>query len=131
VADYVLDTHACIFALAAPTKLGRRARQVLQRAEIERKSVFIPVAAAAEIVLLHELGRTDLGLPSLRAACERSTSWRILPLDIEQVDEFASLTSIRDPFDRLIVAAARRLRAKLVSRDSLIQESGLVETIWS
>ena len=131
MADYVLDTHACIFALAAPTKLGRRARQVLQRAEVEGKGVVIPVAAAAEIVLLHELGRTDLGLPSLRAACERSTSWRILPLDVEQVDEFASLASIRDPFDRLIVAAARRLRAKLISRDALLQESGLVETLWS
>jgi PIN domain nuclease of toxin-antitoxin system len=131
VAEYVLDTHACIFALVSPAKLGRRARQALERAELERKAVFIPVAVSAEVVLLHELGRTDLGLPSLRAACESSASWRILPLDLEQIDEFASLASIRDPFDRLIVAAARRLRAKLVSRDARIQQSGLVETIWS
>lgn len=131
VADYVLDTHACIFALAAPGKLGRRARRALERAERERRAVFIPAAACAEIVLLHELGRTDIGLPSLRSACERSESWRVLPLDLEQVDEFASLASVRDPFDRLIVAAARRLRAKLVSRDAVIEASGLVETIWA
>jgi PIN domain nuclease of toxin-antitoxin system len=130
MAEYVLDTHACIFALAAPAKLGQRARRALKRAELERVSVWIPVAAAAEIVLLRELGRTDLGLPSLRAACERSSSWRVLPLDLEQIDEFASLATIRDPFDRLIVAAARRLRAKLVSRDAAIAESGLVDTIW-
>ena len=131
MADYVLDTHACIFALAAPAKLGRRARRAIERAELERKAIWIPAAAAAEIVLLHELGRTDFGLPSLRSASERSESWRVLPLDLEQVDEFASLATIRDPFDRLIVAAARRLRAKLVSRDAAIEASGLVETIWS
>jgi PIN domain nuclease of toxin-antitoxin system len=131
VADYVLDTHACVFALAAPNKLGQRARRALKRAEIERKGVWIPAAAAAEIVLLHELGRMDLGLPALRAACDRSASWHVLPLDIEQIDEFASLAAIRDPFDRLIVAAARRLRAKLITRDALIEQSGLVETIWS
>jgi len=131
VADYVLDTHACVFALAAPAKLGQRARRTLKRAELERAAVWIPAAAAAEIVLLRELGRTDLGLSSLRAACESSASWRVLPLDLEQIDEFASLAAIRDPFDRLIVAAARRLRAKLISRDAFLAESGLVETIWS
>jgi PIN domain nuclease of toxin-antitoxin system len=131
VADYVLDTHACVFALAAPNKLGQRARRALKRAELERRAVWIPAAAAAEIVLLHELGRMDLGLPALRAASESSASWRVLPLDIEQIDEFASLAAVRDPFDRLIVAAARRLRAKLISRDAQIEASGLVETIWS
>lgn len=131
MADYVLDTHACVFALAAPAKLGRRARRALQRAEHERTAVWIPAAAAAEIVLLRELGRTELGLSALRDACERSANWRVLPLDIEQIDEFAALASIRDPFDRLIVAAARRLRVKLISRDALLRESGLVETIWA
>jgi PIN domain nuclease of toxin-antitoxin system len=38
---------------------------------------------------------------------------------------------IRDPFDRLIVSAARHLRAALLTRDSRLEWSGLVETIWS
>ncbi len=35
------------------------------------------------------------------------------------------------PFDRLVVSAARALGARLITRDGVIQESGLVETIWS
>lgn len=131
MADYVIDTHACLFALTAPGKLGARARRALRQAELQRAKVWVPVAVAAEVVLLHELGRTDLGLPSLIAACEGSASWQILPLDLDQIDEFASLASIRDPFDRLIVAAARRFRAKLISRDGVLAASGLVDTIWS
>jgi PIN domain nuclease of toxin-antitoxin system len=49
----------------------------------------------------------------------------------EQLDEFVSLTSIRDPFDRLVVSAARTLDAKLVSKDEALAETGLVEVVWS
>lgn len=129
MAEYVLDTHACLFALAAPKKLGRRARRALQLADAHGTCVWLPAAVAAEVVLLHELGRTDLGMPALRDVLEQSC-WRFLPLDLRQIDEFAALTAIRDPFDRLIVAAARSVGAKLISRDAALQELGLVDVIW-
>jgi len=130
VSEYVLDTHACLFALAAPAKLGRRARSALRRADELGETVWLPAAVVAEIVMLKELGRTELGLPALREAFA-STCWRFLPLDLDQLDEFAALTGIRDPFDRLIVAATRRTGAKLISRDRRLSETGLVDITWS
>jgi PIN domain nuclease of toxin-antitoxin system len=130
VADYVLDTHACLFALAAPQKLGSKARRALQQAPIQGSIVWVPAAVSAEIVMLKQLGRTDLGVPALRRACER-TGWRFLALDFEQIDELAALGSIRDTFDRLIVAASRRTGAKLISRDSNLEELGLVDIVWA
>jgi len=130
MAEYVLDTHACLFALAAPKKLGRRARRALDQADAQGQDVWLPAAVAAEVVMLKELGRTDLGVPALRQALEHSC-WRFLPLDLRQIDEFAALTAIRDPFDRLIVAAARSTGAKLISRDAALQKLGLVEVIWA
>jgi PIN domain nuclease of toxin-antitoxin system len=38
---------------------------------------------------------------------------------------------MRDPFDRLIVSAARAIGAALLTRDGGIAESGLVETMWA
>jgi PIN domain nuclease of toxin-antitoxin system len=130
VASFVLDTHACVFALVTPEKLGRRARQVMQRAESGLDDVCIPAAAAAEIQLLRELGRTRVGLPEVRAAIDDVAGLRFLDLDLAQIDEFAALVSIRDPFDRLILGAARAARAKLVTRDRRLSEAGLVEVIW-
>jgi PIN domain nuclease of toxin-antitoxin system len=127
--EHVLDTHACVFALAAPRKLGRRARAALERADERGETVWLPAAVAAEIVMLKEMGRTDIGLPALRATFE-STCWRFLPLDLDQIDEFAALGAIRDPFDRLIIAPARRTGAKLISRDRSLAESGLAEGVW-
>ena len=130
MADYVLDTHACLFALAAPQKLGSKARRALEQAPVRGGTVWVPAAASAEIVMLKQLGRTDLGVPALRVAFERA-GWRFLPLDFEQIDEFAALGSIRDPFDRLIVAASRRTGAKLISRDTALEELGLVDVVWA
>ena len=57
--------------------------------------------------MLRELGRLEVGLVELKAALDSAPSLRFLPLDLAQLDEFALLPSLRDPFDRLIVSAAR------------------------
>lgn len=129
--DVVLDTHACIHALSAPARLGRAARRVLQQAEAGGGTVWIPAAVVAEVVLLRELGRIRIGLPELKAAIEQTSPLRFLPLDLRQLDEFAALVAVRDPFDRLIVSACRAVNAHLVSKDDALQATGLVQIVWS
>jgi PIN domain nuclease of toxin-antitoxin system len=55
---------------------------------------------------------------------------RFLPLDMRQLEEFAVHVTVRDPFDRLILGATRALGAKLITKDSRLRESGVVQTIW-
>lgn len=54
------------------------------------------------------------------------------PLDLtpEQIFLADDLRFTRDPFDGLIVAAARSLALPLITRDGLIRESGAVRTVW-
>jgi PIN domain nuclease of toxin-antitoxin system len=130
-ASYVLDTHACVFMLGDPHRLGARARAALESAESGRAEVFLPAAVVAELLLLRGLGRVGIGLPEIRAAMETSPSLRFLPLELDQLDEFAALGAVRDPFDRLLVSAARSLRARLISRDTGLAQAGLVEVVWS
>ena len=128
--SYVLDTHGCIFMLASPRKLGAAAREAIQAVETGHAQAFVPAAAVAEIVLLRGLGRTDVGLPDLTRAFQACSRLRFLPLELEQLDEFAALGVLHDPFDRLVVAAARQQTARLITRDGAIRESALVETVW-
>ena len=51
-------------------------------------------------------------------------------LDANQVFDADQLRFTRDPFDGLIVAAARALKLPLLTRDALIRESGVVAVIW-
>ena len=128
---YVLDTHAFVFTILAPEKLGLKARRALDSVEGGRSVAWIPAAVAAEIVLLRELGRIDLGLAQLKTALEEGPGLHFLPLDLRQLDEFAALGAIREPFDRMIVSAARAREAKLLTRDGMLRELGLVQTVWS
>lgn len=130
VPDFVLDTHACVYALAAPDRLGKAARRVLKLVESGRAGGWIPAAVVAEIVVLRELGRVRIGLPELRTALEGASSLHFLALDLRQLEEFAAHTAIRDPFDRLIVSACRVLDARLITRDEALGANGLVGTVW-
>ncbi len=129
--DYVLDTHACILSLVAPDKLGTGARRAMRNVETGKGVAWVPAAVAAEIVLLRELGRISIGLRELKEAMERAPGLRFLPLDMRQLDEFVALGAVRDAFDRLIVGASRALNAKLVTKDSVLQDLGFVSTVWS
>lgn len=116
--------------LVSPRKLGAKARSAIARVESGRDEAWVPAAAVTEILLLKELGRVAVGLPQLRAVFGTSAALRFLPLDVAQLEEFVALAGIRDPCDRLIVSAARQLRASLLTRDAKLEKSGLVETIW-
>jgi PIN domain nuclease of toxin-antitoxin system len=131
VRRYVLDTHAFVFALSNPRRLGKTAGRALRDVEEGRAEAWLPACAVEELLLLRELGRIPVGLPELRAALERNTNLRFLPLDLDQLDEFAALALLRDPFDRLVVSAARTLKAKLITRDATLAQSGVVQTVWS
>lgn len=131
VPDFVLDTHACLYALAAPRKLGKAARRAMNDVEAGKATAWIPAAVIAEIVLLRELGRASIGLPELAAAMDRAPLLRFLPLDLAQLDEFAAHIAVRDPFDRLILSACRVVRAKLVTKDRGVGATGLVQTVWN
>jgi len=53
----------------------------------------------------------------------------VLALDVEQAVEFGALAAVRDPMDRLILAAARVVQARLVSSDESLEGYG-VERVW-
>lgn len=130
MASYVLDTHALIFALTAPRKLGGGARRALARVEAGHDVAWIPAAVVAEVVILRELGRIAIGMADLQRVIDERPSLRFLPLDLEQLEDFAGLSAIREPFDRLILAATRCIAGKLITKDARIEESKLAQIVW-
>jgi PIN domain nuclease of toxin-antitoxin system len=130
VSSYVLDTHAYLLGVTAPKKLGKDALRILRRIERGEDEGLIPAAVAAEIVMLAELGRTEIGLPELKASLQDTQGLRFLSLDLAQLEVFAGLRNIRDPFDRLIASAALATGSRLITKDTRLSESGLVDVIW-
>jgi PIN domain nuclease of toxin-antitoxin system len=129
VKEYVLDTHTFVWWAAAPKRLGKAAARALGAVDRGKARAWIPAIIAVELTLLREAGRRLPGPAEIEAATKRNTEVRVLPVDVKQALEFALLGSIRDPFDRLIVAAARAAGMPLITADTTIAESDLVEVI--
>jgi PIN domain nuclease of toxin-antitoxin system len=83
-----------------------------------------------ELSLLRDAGRNTIAMPQLEALLQAQPAFTMLVLDLAQAVEFSRLQAVRDPFDRLVVAAARANHVPLVTADAAIHASALVDTIW-
>jgi PIN domain nuclease of toxin-antitoxin system len=128
--EYVLDTHAFVWWTTRPKRLGRSAARVLRDVDAGRARAWLPSIVGVELTLLGEAGRRLIGVAEIEAATRRNEGIRVLPQDLTQVTEFALLAALADPFDRMIVAAARAAKRPLITADDSIAESGLVDVIW-
>jgi PIN domain nuclease of toxin-antitoxin system len=130
VKEYVLDTHAFVWWATQPKRLGRAAAVVLRRVDAGRARAWVPSIVGVELTLLNEAGRRLISVAELDAATKRNREVRILPHDLGQASEFSLLSALSDPFDRMIVSAARAAKLPLLTADSRIADSDLVEVIW-
>jgi PIN domain nuclease of toxin-antitoxin system len=124
----VLDTHAWLWLVSEPSRLGRAAVEAIDRAT----EVGVSAISCWEIAMLVVKGRLSLGRPALEWLEQSLSGSRMIlvPIDPTIATLAATLPAHGDPADRLIVATALAHDALLVTKDQAIQKSGLVQTVW-
>ena len=133
--NYITDAHALLWHLYWPQRVGRAAQRVFSDADAGQVSIYVPAVVVAEAIMVLQKGRLpgaslDHLLPHLRAMAA-SDNYPLLPLLPETVIASHEHTIIPDIFDRLIVTETISRGVPLVTRDPVIQQSGLVSTIWN
>lgn len=126
----VADTHAIVWYLVEPKRLGKGARRAFAATDAGRWTCYVPAITLVEAWLLHERGRLRIGPAQILDAIAGHPGYVVLPLDVEQAVEFGALPMIRDPMDRMIVAAARVTGSRLVSIDEALPDHG-VDVVWN
>lgn len=125
----VADTHALVWFLTEPKKLGKAAKKALTLADAGRCLCYVPVVSLVEMWLLHERGHIRVGPAQIVEVLGAHPGYALLPFDVQQAMEYGALPSIRDPVDRLLVAAARSTGSQIISSDEQVRGHG-VEVIW-
>lgn len=129
----VCDTHAWVWWLSRSSDLSPKARRILDAATKEQP-VLVSSISVWEIALLVHRGRLHLTmpLPEWLNHAEALPSVRFVPVDnriaVRSVDLPAPLHS--DPADRIIVATALQLGAKLITKDEKLHAYEPLRTIW-
>ena len=128
----VTDTHALLLHASRAAALGRRAAAHFDACERQHALTYVPMAVIWEVGLLARASRINLRRPVRDFFTDLFTNPAYHPYDLspEQVYLADDLRFTRDPFDALIVAAARTLDLPLISRDGDIRSSGTVSILW-
>jgi PIN domain nuclease of toxin-antitoxin system len=129
----VADSHAIVWYVQGSKRLSERASEVLAEAEAER-SLVVSVATLIDLWYVSQTTRsvTTDQLGALRERLGSSGAVSLEPVTVAVADAATTIprASVADPWDRLIMATAIALQVPLVTRDSAVRASGLVQTIW-
>jgi PIN domain nuclease of toxin-antitoxin system len=127
----VVDTHALLWWALDPSKLSRRARDVL--AEMEREGGFASAISIWEIGIKAKRGKLELpiSVEEFARRIEQSGVVELLPVDTNTWLRSLSLPWLHaDPADRVIVATALIRDVSLLSKDTLIRGFRGVTCVW-
>ncbi len=127
----VLDTHAWLWWVSDPSRLGP-----LVRGEIDRDAeIGVATISAWEVAMLAEQGRIVLDRPIERWVLQALGNPRVVALNLTAViavragllerDQFPG-----DPADRIIYASARSWSARLATKDAALRAFDPRLTVW-
>ena len=128
----VLDTHAWVWWVAADSRLSEAAGREIDRA-MGTSSLYVSSISSWEVALLVQRGRLELTMDvgDWIARSEALPFLGFIPVDNRIALRSVELTlGHDDPADRIIVATALSLGARLVTRDRRLHAFGGVETFW-
>lgn len=126
----LLDTHAWIYMMDDPKRLGRGARKAIAKTE----RIGVAAVSMWELALLVEKGRVKLDRELLEWIRDALAQPRVelvplLPAIVATAHQLRGALE-GDPADRIIVATALVEGVKLVTKDNAITESGVVPVVW-
>ena len=114
----LLDTHALLWTLFDPSRLGKKAADRIRNPEV---TVSVSVVSFWEISLKYATGKLELSgvAPDDFPAIVRQSGFDILPIAADEAATFHHLPRMehKDPFDRLIIWQAISHKLTLISQD--------------
>lgn len=125
----VLDTHAWLWWVSEPARLGRKAEEAIASAHV----IGVPAICCFEVAAAVSRGRVvlDREVGAWLDAALALPKTELLPLTPRVAVRAAALQSFHgDPADRLIVATALIESCPIATRDRLIRRYKAVSSIW-
>ncbi|MBW3539911.1 MAG: PIN domain-containing protein [Planctomycetes bacterium] len=127
---YVVDTHALVWFLEGNPRLSQAAEQAMRDTSAR---LVIPTIALAEMTFLYAKLRIATSLSTVWNTIAGVSNWVLHPLDEPVVRRLPTSLNIHDA---IIVATALVHRdvlgesTALISKDTDITASGLIQVIW-
>ena len=130
---FVTDTHPLIwFSTRKYSQLSPKILSAFEKADAGESLIYIPAVVLWEIAILQNLGK--INLPERFSFWSnkllRKQGFKIIPLETSIIANAVNYGFNNDLFDKIIVSCAAEFDLPLITKDSAITESKLVEIYW-
>lgn len=127
---FVTDTHSFLWYLSQEDKLGKNALNVFEEAEKGNATILVPTIVLAEAFHVCTVKGIAPKFSKLLEKIEVGRNFTSVPLDFNVIKQIQKLDKVKELHDKIIVATAQLLDAKLITKDKEITKSKYVEVIW-
>jgi PIN domain nuclease of toxin-antitoxin system len=127
---YLLDTGVWLWSVGEPSRISRKARDVM--ADISHE-VFLSAVTSWEVAIKAASGKLQLPEPPDLYVPRRMAAQGLRPLAVSHehaLAAFALPAHHRDPFDRLLIAQAKVEEMTLISADRMFDRYP-VQLLWA
>ena len=128
--EYVTDTYSLLWYSINSSFLGKKASAVFDEAELNSALIYIPSIVFAELYFLNTKQKHSIDFAVEFQKIKQSSQFILTAFEPEDVLDFDKDSAVKEMHDRIIVGAARRLNAPLLTKDQNITASGLVKIVW-
>lgn len=130
----VTDTHAIIWYFSGNKRLSRKGRAIFEQAQLGQKQIVVPSIVVVETIFLLQRARIDPAIIQALLSLPESSqdSIYIYPLNKAVVSALGHFgpAIIPELADRIVAATAYHLSLPVLTTDSDMQASNLIQTIW-
>ena len=128
--QYLLDTNAVIRHFANFGKIGKTAKDIIQKGENYEHELFISIISLMEIMFLAEKKRIPINLSETIKLIRKKSCYSIIDFDTE-ILQVAETIDFYELHDRLILATAKYFNCPIISSDKKFKEITDIETVWN
>mgnify|MGYP001609702659 FL=1 len=86
--QYVIDTHALLWYLAADRRIGNRAKEIIAKCEDGEVSIVVPSIVLVESIEIINKGRITYPINDLLKLFDENPQFIVKPLDAEIVNSY-------------------------------------------
>ena len=127
---YVADTHSLIWFLTNSKKLSIKAKEIFLKAERGETIIIIPTISLMELLYICKKKEITHEFKDILSKLKRGLNYMVWDLNLEVVLKCTDLKKVVEMHDRIIVATAKIIKGKIITKDHNIEEANYVETVW-
>jgi len=127
---FIVDTHTLLWFITKDKNISKKAKDILIQCDGITSQAVIPTIVLAEFLYLCNKYHLDLDITEIVTSLSESNDFIIFPFNLEIFFKMLKLPQHFEMHDRIIAATSELFQAPILTKDRVLMQSNLVETIW-